>query len=76
MNVGAHPLVVAVALGMLSPAALAGAEDPSCNGAAPRTLTPCSGCDCGRADLDEGGSEDREEGARSRVAGALGEMLR
>lgn len=55
MKVGAHPLVVAVALGFLGPQALA--EDTrrgerTCAVDDEPAPAPCAGCDCGAADLD------------------------
>lgn len=44
MKVGAHPLVVAAAFGLLGPLALA--EDDVC---AEPTPAPCKGCTCERA---------------------------
>lgn len=41
MQLGVHPLVVAVALGLLAPVALE-EEAEACE-----TVVPCAGCDCG-----------------------------
>lgn len=56
MKVGAHPLVVAVALGLLGPHALAeddrsegGREGASCTDDRLEGAGACSDCDCGRA---------------------------
>ncbi len=43
MQLGVHPLVVAVALGLLGPVALE-EENEVCE-----TVMPCAGCDCGLA---------------------------
>lgn len=43
MQLGVHPLVVAVALGLLGPVALE-EENDVCE-----TVMPCAGCDCGLA---------------------------
>lgn len=49
MKVGAHPLVVAAALGLLGPLALA--EDDARRGDAAGTpRVPCAGCTCGAVD--------------------------
>lgn len=46
MKVGAHPLLVAVALGLLGPNALAAESDRNLDGEDERS-GPCEGCDCG-----------------------------
>lgn len=55
MKIGAHPLVVAVALGFLNPAALA--SEPSERDAEARCdddlKGPCEGCTCDAAVADE-----------------------
>ncbi|MCB9663188.1 MAG: hypothetical protein H6732_03675 [Alphaproteobacteria bacterium] len=73
MKVGAHPLVVAVALGMLSPAALAAADGEACEGERARTTAPCDGCDCGRTDAP---ADAPAQEAAAPLAHAFGEMLR
>jgi hypothetical protein len=46
MKLGAHPLIVAAALGLLGPLALAEDEEEPCER---RPRTPCKGCTCDRA---------------------------
>jgi len=46
MKVGAHPLLVAVALGLLGPNALAAESDRESERDGDRLSGPCAGCDC------------------------------
>ena len=57
MKVGAHPLLVAVALGLLGPSALPSADDAGPARATPRTA-PCDGCTCGAAERSDDAAED------------------
>jgi hypothetical protein len=61
MKIGAHPLVVAVALGLLGPSALAEDSDDEIVG---DRGDACEGCTCGA-----GGSEDEPEGSEGAFAG-------
>lgn len=71
MKIAAHPMVVAVAMGLLSPSALAETEDERC---APRREAPCVGCDCGRTDADASLADPTA--ARHALDDALAGMLR
>lgn len=46
MKLGAHPLIVAAAFGLLGPLALAEDEEEQCE---PQPRAPCKGCTCDRA---------------------------
>ena len=72
MNIGAHPLVVAVALGLLGPHALA--EETEEEGSVP-TSTACEGCTCGAVDGLEMSSLDCDVAARDVLARSLEDML-
>ena len=62
MKVGAHPLLVAVALGLLGPNALAAESERESDRDSDRLSGPCEGCDCGvgscAADLSDAGKMD------------------
>jgi hypothetical protein len=52
MKVAAHPLVVAVALGLLGPNALAEDDDSRRSASRAARPAPCDGCTCGALDGD------------------------
>lgn len=72
MNVGAHPLIVAVAMGLLGPLALAEEDRSECE--APRPV-PCPGCTCERAEVAPSEASEPVLGA-AEVESAWAALLR